>query len=440
MTYSEVESIEGFVGNFTATIRKKARYVDAEKCTGCGECYQRCPAKVDSEFDMALGKRKAIYVPFLQAVPNVPVIDVEHCIYFKRGKCRVCEKFCPTNAIDFEQTDELVNRRVGAIVIATGFDIFDVSAYPELSPDDPDVITSLHFERMCDTSGPTGGHIVKPSTGEPAKEVVFIQCVGSRDETKGVPYCSRICCMYTAKHALLLKEHEPDAQGYVFYMDVRAGGKNYEEFVRRVQKEYGAAFIRGRVSKVAREGDKLVVWGVDSVAGVQVKIKADLVVLAAAIVPRADAKKLAADARVADCTAGLNLANQADALLNKAYAEATKPREVVFTLPANVINFDFDKYNIRPDAQAILDKIADAMLANPNAKIIIEGHCDHYGSNDYNMALGERRASAAKNYLVTRGIAADRIQTVSYGEERPVRACTSIPDCEVNRRCEFKTQ
>ncbi len=154
----------------------------------------------------------------------------------------------------------------------------------------------------------------------------------------------------------------------------------------------------------------------------------------------ADAKKLAADARVADCTAGLNLANQADALLNKAYAEATKPREVVFTLPANVINFDFDKYNIRPDAQAILDKIADAMLANPNAKIIIEGHCDHYGSNDYNMALGERRASAAKNYLVARGIAADRIQTVSYGEERPVRACTSIPDCEVNRRCEFKTQ
>jgi len=293
MTYSEVESIEGFVGNFTATIRKKARYVDAEKCTGCGECYQRCPAKVDSEFDMALGKRKAIYVPFLQAVPNVPVIDVEHCIYFKRGKCRVCERFCPTNAIDFEQTDELVTRRVGAIVIATGFDIFDVSAYPELSPDDPDVITSLHFERMCDTSGPTGGHIVKPSTGEPAKEVVFIQCVGSRDETKGVPYCSRICCMYTAKHALLLKEHEPDAQGYVFYMDVRAGGKNYEEFVRRVQKEYGAAFIRGRVSKVAREGDKLVVWGVDSVAGVQVKIDADLVVLAAAIVPRFDAKKLA---------------------------------------------------------------------------------------------------------------------------------------------------
>jgi len=150
-----------------------------------------------------------------------------------------------------------------------------------------------------------------------------------------------------------------------------------------------------------------------------------------------DAKKLAAEARIADCTGGLNLANQADALLNKAYAEAAKPHEVVFTLPADVIHFDFDKYTIRADSQAILDKIADAMLANPNANVIIEGHCDHYGSNDYNMALGESRAKAARDYLVARGVSSSRIQTVSYGEERPVRACTSIADCEVNRRCEF---
>lgn len=293
MTYSEIEGVEGFVGNFAVTIRKRARYVDMSKCTGCGECYQRCPTKVDSEFNGALSKRKAIYVPFLQAVPNVPVIDKENCLYFKKGKCRVCEKFCPTGAIDYEQKDEIIKRRFGAIIVATGFDMFDVSAYPELSPDDPDVITSLQFERMCDSAGPTGGHIVRPSTGEPAREVVFLQCVGSRDESKGVPYCSRICCMYTAKHALLLREHEPDAQAYVFYMDIRAGGKNYEEFTRRVQREYGAAFIRGRISKVAREGDKLVVWGVDSIANVQIKIRADLVVLAPAIVPRHDAKRLA---------------------------------------------------------------------------------------------------------------------------------------------------
>jgi len=294
LTYSEVEEVSGFVGNFKVKIRKKARHVDMSKCTGCGECIQKCPTKVPSEFDMGLGKRKAIYTPFLSAVPNVPVIDTEHCIYFTKGKCKLCEKVCPTNAIDFEMQDEIVEQEYGAIVVATGFNLWDYSAYGEYGAGKyANVISGLHFERLTDTSGPTQGHVIRPSDGKPAKDVVFIQCVGSRDESKGYPYCSRICCMYTAKHALLLKDHVPDAQAYVFYIDVRSGGKNYEEFVKRVQRDYGAIYIRGRVSKVVEQGDKLLVYGVDTLSGQPVKVEADLVVLASAIEPQPDAKKMA---------------------------------------------------------------------------------------------------------------------------------------------------
>lgn len=294
LSYSEVENVSGFVGNFDVTIRKRARSVDMSKCTGCGACYEKCPKKVSSEFDCGLGQRKAIYVPFPQAVPNVPVIDREVCRWFAEGKCKVCEKICPTGAIDYSQEDEVITEQFGAIVAATGFDTWDPQEYGNLGYGKyPDVITSLQFERLFNASGPTDGKLLRPSDNQPPKNVVFISCIGSRDDEHGYPYCSKVCCMYNAKHALLLKEKVSDAQAYVFYMDIRANGKGYEEFVRRAMEKYGAVYLRGRVSRIIQEGDKLIVRGADTLAGKPVEIEADMVVLAAAMKPQPDAKEMA---------------------------------------------------------------------------------------------------------------------------------------------------
>jgi len=293
-TYSEIEEVSGHVGNFTVKIRKKARSVDIKKCTGCGACYAKCPIKVASEFDMGLGKRKAIYVPFPQAVPNVPVIDRENCLWFKTKKCGLCQKACLLGAIDYNMQDEIIEDKFGAIIVATGFTQFDHSVYGEYGYGKyKDVITGLHFERMVNSSGPTGGKVIRPSDGKEARDVVFIQCIGSRDEQKGLSYCSRLCCMYTAKHALLLKEHNEDSQAYVFYIDIRAAGKNYEEFVKKVQDEYGAVYLRGRVSRIFEKAGKLIVRGADTLSGSQIEIKADLVVLATGLVAQPDAARLA---------------------------------------------------------------------------------------------------------------------------------------------------
>jgi len=241
-----------------------------------------------------LTERKAIYIPFPQAVPNVPAIDRQFCRYFTEGKCRVCEKICPFEAVDFSQTDEILTEKFGVIVVATGFTLFDHSVYGEYGQGKyQDVITGLDLEKLLNASGPTGGKVLRPSDGRPAKDVVFIQCVGSRDPVKGVPYCSRVCCMYTTKQALLLKERDPEAQAYIFYIDIRAAGKNYEEFVDRAREEFGAQYIRGRVSKVYQKGDKLMVKGVDTLLGRQVEVEADLVVLASAAVPTPGAAELA---------------------------------------------------------------------------------------------------------------------------------------------------
>jgi heterodisulfide reductase subunit A len=294
LTYSEVEKVSGFVGNFDVTIRKKSRSVDMVKCTGCGNCYEKCPKKVPSEFDCGLGNRKAIYVPFPQAVPNVPVIDRQNCRWFLEGKCGVCQKICPTGAVDYSLEDEVITDKFGAIVAATGFQTWDASAYGNLGYGKyPDVITSLQFERLFNASGPTDGKLLRPSDHQPPKNVVFISCIGSRDDEHGYSYCSKVCCMYNAKHALLLKEKVHDAQAYVFYMDIRANGKGYEEFVRRAIEKYGAIYLRGRVSRVFQAGDKLIVRGVDTLAGKPVEIKADMVVLAAAMEAQPDAKDLA---------------------------------------------------------------------------------------------------------------------------------------------------
>jgi heterodisulfide reductase subunit A2 len=294
LTYAQVEQVDGYVGNFEITIRKKARSVDMSKCTGCGMCLEKCPSKVPSEFEMGLGKRGAIYRPFPQAVPNKPVIDRANCTKFKNGKCGICQKICPTGAVDYEQVDELVTEKYGAIVVATGFDQFDDSVYGEYGYGKyPDVITGLHFERLVNASGPTMGKIKRPSDHKIPETVVFVKCVGSRDESKGKSYCSRTCCMYTAKHATLMAEKVKGSKSYIFYMDVRTPGKGYEEFYKRTQDEYGAQYIRGRVSKIYQKGDKLMVRGEDSLLGRPVEIEADMVVLANAMVAREDAGDLA---------------------------------------------------------------------------------------------------------------------------------------------------
>jgi heterodisulfide reductase subunit A2 len=294
ITYSEVEKVEGFVGNFTVTIRNRARSVDMVKCTGCGDCMAKCPAKVDSEFEVGLAQRRAIYTPFPQAVPNKPAIDRANCRWFTSGKCKVCQKVCPTGAIDYDMEDQLVTNNYGAIVVATGFDTHKLDNYGEYAyGKHPDVITSLEFERLLNASGPTGGKILRPSDGKAPKHVAFIQCVGSRDKAKGNPYCAKICCMYTAKHAILLSEKVPGAKAYVFYIDVRTPGKDYEEFYNRAYEEYGASYIKGNVSKVFPDGEKLIVRSVDALSGALVELVVDMVVLATSVDARHDAKQLA---------------------------------------------------------------------------------------------------------------------------------------------------
>ena len=295
-TYAELDSLEGFIGNFTAKIRLKAKSVDHSKCTGCGACLQKCPQKrIPSEFNAGLGTRTAIYVPFPQAVPNKPVIDREHCNYYKRGKCKICEATCPTGAIEWDKEDEIITEQVGAIVVTTGFNVKGTDFFPEYGYGQyKDVITGLQFERLASASGPTLGEIRRPSDGTIPKKIVFIACAGSRDEAKGIPYCSKICCMYTAKHAMLYQHKVHDGESTVFYMDIRAAGKNYEEFVRRAIEEDHVNYVRGRVARVYEKNGKLIVKGVDTLlSGQQVEIEADMVVLATAGVANCGAEQLA---------------------------------------------------------------------------------------------------------------------------------------------------
>jgi len=295
-TWSEVQSVKGFVGNFTVEIRKKARYVDETKCTGCGLCMEKCPSrKTKSEFNLGLSNRTAIYIPFAQAIPNVPVIDTEACLKFKTGKCGICQKNCAAGAIDYEQKDEIITQQYGAIVAATGFNPISLERYDEFAySQSPDVITSLELERLMNAAGPTKGVLLRPSDHEHPKTIVFVQCVGSRDTTDcGKPYCSKICCMYTAKHAMMIREKYPDTDVHVFYIDVRTPGKNFDEFYRRAVEQYGVDYIKGMVGKVVPHDGKLLVQGSDLIGGEQIKIDADLVVLAAAIEPDKSARPLA---------------------------------------------------------------------------------------------------------------------------------------------------
>ena len=296
---SELEELSGYVGNFTATIREKATYVDWDKCTGCGDCQEKCPSEVKSDFERGLDTEKAISVPFPQAVPNMPTINAEGCRYLQEEKCGICQQICPADAIDFADEPDLVEEEIGAVVMATGYEILGQDKIAEYGYGQiPDVIDGLQFERLLSASGPTGGEIRRPSDGREPEEVVFIQCVGSRDEEKGYPYCSRICCMYTAKHAKLYKHKVESGQAYIFYMDIRAGGKGYEEFIQEGRRQEGTKYFRGRISRLYREGDKVRVKGVDTLSDENIEIDADMVVLASAIVPNTGVRELAQKLKV----------------------------------------------------------------------------------------------------------------------------------------------
>ncbi len=300
-TYCEVEKVEGEAGHFRVTLRRKVAYVDWERCTGCGLCQEKCPQKTPSPFDRGIGLGKAIYTLSPQAVPNKPVINPETCRYLREGKCRVCEKVCPTDAIDYEQKETFFEEEVGAIIVATGFDLYPLSRIAEYgSGRIPDVIDGLAFERLLSASGPTSGEVRRPSDGSVPKELVFIQCTASRDPERYMPYCSRVCCMYTAKHAKLYKHKVPDGRAYVFYMDIRSTGKGYEEFIQQGMEEEGTCYLRGRVSRLFQDGDRVMVWGVDTLTGKRVEIAADMVVLATAIVPSEGGRELARKLRTVE--------------------------------------------------------------------------------------------------------------------------------------------
>jgi heterodisulfide reductase subunit A len=297
LTWSEVTNVSGYIGNFSVTIKKKSRCVNEELCTGCGICIEKCPKKViDDTFEAGLGYRKVIYTPFAQAVPNFPVLDQPNCTYFEKGTCKACEKFCPTNAIDFTQQDQILNVEVGNIILATGYDLFDASrmtnyGYGRLA----NVYSSLEFERMSNSSGPTNGHIVLRDGKTKPETVGIIHCVGSRDKNFN-NYCSAICCMQSLKFAHLVKEHT-GATVYEFYIDMRTPAKSYDEFYQRIIDE-GTVFVRGKVaeiSDIARVPDeegKLIIQVEDTLVGKQRRIPVDMVILSNGLEPRADAKQV----------------------------------------------------------------------------------------------------------------------------------------------------
>ncbi len=298
LTYSEVERVEGYVGNFTVTIRRRARQVDESLCTGCGICWEKCPvAVIDTQFEAGLGYRKAIYVPFPQAVPKFPVIDRDNCTYYERGTCRACEKFCPPQAIRFDQDDELLTVDVGAIVLATGFRLFDARRVPQYGYGRlPNVFSSLEFERLSNAAGPTGGRVVLRDGVTEPRAVGIVHCVGSRDRAYN-RYCSAICCMQSLKFAHLVRERT-GATVYECYIDMRTPAKGYDEFYQRLIEE-GTLFVRGKVAAISEggptpeEAGRLVIQVEDTLVGRQRRIPVDMVILSNALEPQADAREVA---------------------------------------------------------------------------------------------------------------------------------------------------
>jgi heterodisulfide reductase subunit A len=298
LTYSEVVDVEGQAGDFRVRVRRNPRYVDVERCTGCGECVEKCPRRVPDDFNVGLNRRRAIYLPFPQAVPRKMTIDADYCLYLtarEKGRCRLCEEVCQAGAIDWDQEPEIVELDVGAIVLATGFDPYDVSALGEYGFGTiPNVITGLQYERLVSASGPTGGELLRPSDGKHPHTVAFIQCVGSRDLNHN-PYCSSVCCMFATKEAILANEHDPELRSCIFYTDLRAGGKRFQEYIARAKEEYQVTYIRGRPGSIGEDSEtgNPIVRYEDTTVRRLLEMEVDLVVLCQALVPRYGQQEIA---------------------------------------------------------------------------------------------------------------------------------------------------
>ncbi len=299
LTNSEVEEVSGYVGNFKVKIKKKPIYVDTEKCTLCNECTEVCPVEVDSEHEAGLTKRKAIYIPFPQAVPATYTLDEDSCLGLLPLACGECTKVCEPEAINYDLHSEFVEDQFGAIIAATGYELYPILNLKEYGAGEiPDVIDGMQFERLLYQDSATSCGIRRPSDGKVARDIVFVQCAGSRDPEQHNAFCSKVCCMYTSKQALLFQSAAPEGKSYIFYIDIRSGGKGYEEFVQRVTEQNDVTYLRGKVSKIFREEDKVVVWGADTLTGKKVQIRADLVVLATTMMPSPGIRDLAGKLRL----------------------------------------------------------------------------------------------------------------------------------------------
>ncbi len=295
LTYSEVTGLDGVPGDYVLRVRRKPRYVDEKRCTGCGTCALKCPTKAPDEYQMGMSQRKAIHVPFPQAVPLVYTIDDKVCIHLTRGGCGLCEKFCEAKAVNFDQKAEDIEVRVSGVVVATGLTPWDPSPLKEYGYRRfSDVVTAIELERMITATGPTDGQLLRPSGGGHPKSVAFIQCIGSRDLSKGLPYCSAVCCMHATKEAILVKEHEPGAEITIFYTDLRAFGKGFREFANRARDEYGIKYIRAKPGEIRENKDRsLSFWYEDTQTGQIAETNADLIVLSTALKPSPDNEALA---------------------------------------------------------------------------------------------------------------------------------------------------
>ena len=282
ITYAEVKEVDGYIGNFTVKVEKKPRYVKEEDCTGCGQCQEVCPIEIPNYYDEGVGMVRAAYIPFPQAVPLCATIDKNYCI-----DCGLCETVCGPEAIDRNMEPEEIELHVGTIIAATGYDPYDPTEKYEYGYGRyTNVITAMEIERMINASGPTGGHVQKPSDGKEPKRVAFIHCVGSRDEQIGKSYCSRVCCMYSMKNAQLCIDHEPDTEVTCYYMDIRSFGKGFEEFYKTSQEKYGIEFIRGRPAEIIENDDlTLTVRAEDTLLGKVTEYTYDLVVLSVGLEP-----------------------------------------------------------------------------------------------------------------------------------------------------------
>jgi heterodisulfide reductase subunit A len=294
MAYSEVEDVKGYVGNFTVTVRKKARYVNASECTACSECAKVCPVLVPDEYQQGFSSRRAVYIQFPQAVPSAYVIDMDHCLGTNPIACGKCKDACEKHCINYDDKDELVTIEVGVVVVATGLDVYDPAPLDEYGYTRYDnVITSMEFERLISAGGPTQGHFIRPSDKKRPKRIGFIQCVGSRSKHRGNPYCSNICCMNTVKDTLLLNDHYPDVECTVFYMDIRAFGKGFEDFYQK-SREVGVKYIRGLPGEIIEKADtrNLLINAENTTTGKLEKYEFDMVVLSVGVVPRADSEAI----------------------------------------------------------------------------------------------------------------------------------------------------